>query len=125
MALPWDHRFQRAVLDVPSFGNHPLRVSLPGVGSGEAVRLMYRQQPEILSVLGYFDSAIAARHIRIPTLVGCAVFDPAVPPPGQFCVYNCLSAEKALFIRPASHFEYPLGNQVNEEFFQRSNLWFS
>jgi cephalosporin-C deacetylase len=29
MALPWDDRFQRAYLEVPSFGNHPLRVQMP------------------------------------------------------------------------------------------------
>jgi len=38
LALPWDERFHRAHLNVPSFGHHPLRLALPWVGSGEAVR---------------------------------------------------------------------------------------
>jgi cephalosporin-C deacetylase len=125
IALPWDHRFCKAVLDVPSFGNHPVRVKLPCVGSGEAVRLLYLQRPEVLSVLSYFDAAIAARHIHIPTLVGCALFDPAVPPPGQFSVFNCLSGPRRLFVRPASHFDYPQDTAMNEAFFTQANAWFS
>jgi cephalosporin-C deacetylase len=103
LAMPWDSRFVRAFLDVPSFGNHPLRVTLPCSGSGESVRLRYQTNPEILAVLQYFDSATAARHIRIPTLAACALYDPAVPPPGQFAVYNAIACEKALFIRQAAH----------------------
>ena len=29
LALPWDERFHRAHLNVPSFGHHPLRLTLP------------------------------------------------------------------------------------------------
>jgi cephalosporin-C deacetylase len=125
LALPWDDRFRKAVLDVPSFGNHPLRVTLPCVGSGEAVRLLYAKRPQIMSVLRYFDSAVAARHIRVPTLVGCALFDPAVPPPGQFAVFNCLGSAKSLFVRPAAHFDFPEGAKVDEDFFSTSDAWFS
>jgi len=66
LALPWDKRFRTAYLDVPSFGNHPLRVQLPSTGSGESVRLYYKRHPEVLEVLAYFDAATAARHIHIP-----------------------------------------------------------
>jgi cephalosporin-C deacetylase len=57
-------------------------------------------------VLQYFDSATAAGHIQIPTLVAAAVFDPAVPPPGQFAVHNCLAGPKDLFARQAAHFDW-------------------
>ena len=103
LMLPWDKRFQRAFLDVPSFGNHPLRVTLPCTGSGEAIRLRYRRHPEIMDVLQYFDAATAARHIRIPLFVAAALCDPAVPPPGQFAVYNALPDCKKLFVRQSGH----------------------
>ena len=38
MMLPWDARYQRAFLDYPSFGHHPIRLTLPCIGSGESVR---------------------------------------------------------------------------------------
>ena len=49
MALAWDPRFSRAYLCVPSFGNHPLRVCMPCVGSGEAVREYYSRHPEAMA----------------------------------------------------------------------------
>ena len=108
MALPWDSRIRRAHLGVPSFGNHPIRLQLSCVGSGEAVRRYAQQHPPIVDrVLPYFDSAIAAIRIRTPTLVAAALFDPAVPPPGQFSVFNALPAQpNQLFILTAGHFEY-------------------
>ena len=106
MALPWDARFNRAFLEVPSFGNHPLRLTMECNGSGEAVRLYHQRHPEVVEVLQYFDSATAALHTHIPTLVSAALFDPAVPPPGQFAVHNALAGRKGLFIRQAGHFPY-------------------
>ncbi|HMO27327.1 MAG TPA: acetylxylan esterase [Tepidisphaeraceae bacterium] len=106
LAMPWDARVRRVVLDVPSFGNHPLRLRLQCTGSGEAVRQLH-QQRDVLPVLRYFDAAVAARFMRQPTLVGCALFDPAVPPPGQFSVYNALTCRKQLIVRPGGHWEYP------------------
>ncbi|MDB6095499.1 MAG: Acetyl xylan esterase [Verrucomicrobia bacterium] len=107
LALPWDARFQKAHLGVPSFGHHPLRVTLPSVGSGEAIRTYARTHPGVLDVLRYFDAATAARHLRIPVQVVAAPFDPAVPPPGQFAVYNALSGPKELVIVEAAHFPHP------------------
>ncbi|BDI29858.1 deacetylase [Capsulimonas corticalis] len=125
LALPWDDRFQRAFLDVPSFGNHPLRVTLPCAGSGESVRRQYATRPEILETLRYFDAAVAATHLRIPTLAGCALFDPAVPPPGQFCVYNSLAGPKELFVHPAGHFPYREERHDARRLFQALENWFA
>ena len=124
LMLPWDDRIQRAFLDVPSFGNHPLRVTLPCVGSGEAVRLHYERNPEVLKVLAYFDAATAARHVWTPTMMGAALFDPAVPPPGQFAVYNALSGPKELFVRRAAHFSHPDEAAENKRLEARKKLWF-
>lgn len=122
LALPWDQRFQRAYLGVPSFGNHPLRVTMVSTGSGESVRRYYQKHPEVLNVLAYFDAATAARCIQIPVFVAAARADPSVPPPGQFSVYNALAGEKELFIRQVSHPDNPA---ENEQVFERLDHWFN
>ncbi|MDD5350618.1 MAG: acetylxylan esterase [Chthoniobacteraceae bacterium] len=120
MTLAWDERFVSGYLCVPSFGNHPLRVQCPCAGSGEAVRQYVQQHPETLEVLRYFDSASIARHIRIPVLCDCALFDPAVPPPGQFSVHNALGRPKELMVRQAGHFAHP--GEAAEEARSRARL---
>lgn len=108
LALPWEERVQRAHLAVPTFGNQPLRLQLPTVGSGHAVIEHHRRHPEHTQrTLAFFDSAIAARHLKIPVHCACARFDPAVAPPGQYAVYNNLAGPKALYEHTAGHFEYP------------------
>ncbi|WP_077058792.1 acetylxylan esterase [Streptomyces sp. MP131-18] len=107
LALPWDERFHGAALTVPSFGNHPLRLTLPCTGSGEAVRARHARDPAVAGVLRYFDAAVAASRIAVPVLVAAALFDPAVPPPGQFAVHNALGGPAKLFVLTAGHFDYP------------------
>lgn len=105
LALPWDARFRRASLDVPSFGHYPIRLSRRCSGSGEMVRQYLRSHPEVRPVLDYFDSAIAARRIRIPVHVGAAVRDPSVDPRGQFAVFHALGGPKRLTVRGSGHLE--------------------
>lgn len=107
LALPWDDRFAAAQLTVPTFGNQPLRLTLECLGSGESVRRYAASHPEVTDVLAYFDAATAARDITAPTLVGAALFDPSVPPPGQFAVYGALGGPRQLEVLTAGHFEYP------------------
>ncbi len=123
MAVPWDSRIKAAFFSVPSFGNHPLRVTLPCVGSGEAVRLRYLKDPAVLEVLAYFDAAVHAGRIEVPTMVGNALFDPAVPPPGQFAVYNALRCKKELFIRTSGHFGNPNDAKEEAEMRRRTLEW--
>jgi len=123
LALPWDDRFRKAFLEVPSFGNHPLRVQLQCVGSGEPVRSYYRRHPEVLDVLAYFDAATAARWIRIPVFVAPALFDPAVPPPGQFAVYNGMENSTELFVRQTGHFPSPSEEAEAREIEKRLYRW--
>lgn len=106
LALAWDGRFVAGHLCVPSFGNHDVRLGLPCTGSGESVRLHVAAHPEAREVLRYFDAAVAASRIRIPIHVAAAVFDPAVPPPGQFAVYHALGGPKRLFVMSAGHFDH-------------------
>jgi cephalosporin-C deacetylase len=113
LALPWDERFHRAHLNVPSFGHHPLRLALPCVGSGEAVRRYQQRTGRALATLRYFDAAVAAGHLRIPVHVAAARFDPAVPPPGQFAIYNALAGHRELFVLQAGHFDH--GGQAAED----------
>ncbi|MGZ0709365.1 acetylxylan esterase [Coraliomargarita sp. W4R53] len=126
LLLPWDPRFKKAFIDIPSFGNHPLRVNLPCVGSGSSVQDYYHDgHPEVLETLAYFDAATAAKHITIPVFVAAATFDPAVPPPGQFCVYNSLSAPKELFIRQAAHFDLSGNEHDDAAIDSRLLRWFA
>lgn len=107
LALPWEPRIARAHLRVPTFGHHPLRLRLPTLGSGAAVQAFAQHHRRVTEILAYYDAAIAARHIRQPTHVAAALFDPAVAPPGQFAIYNALPEPKALFVLTAGHFDYP------------------
>jgi Acetyl esterase (deacetylase) len=125
LLLPWDSRFKKAYLNIPSFGNHPLRVTLPCTGSGQSVQNYFQDgHPEILEVLQYFDSATAAQFIKIPVFVAAATFDPAVPPPGQFAVYNSLAGPKELFIRQAAHFELAGNEHDDAAIHSRLLRWF-
>lgn len=121
LAIPWEPRFRRAFLGVPSFGNHPLRLTLPCTGSGEGLRRNGGEKH--LPVLQYFDSATAAALIRIPTMVAAARFDPGVPPPGQFAVYNAIPAEKKLFIHQAAHFAWDGQAAEEGELFRQVRAW--
>lgn len=125
LALPWEPRFKKGFLDVPSFGNHPIRITLPCHGSGESVRHYHRKHPEVMKVLAYFDSATAARHIHIPVFVAAAVFDPAVPPPGQFAVYNALAGPRELYVREAAHFGHSGEEKEYREIHDRLKIFFS
>ncbi len=122
LAIPWDSRFRRAWLDVPSFGNHPLRLQIPCTGSGESVRLYHLEHPEIFEVLRYFDSANAASHFTIPVFVSAALRDPTVPPAGQFSVYNAIKSPRELFVRTAGH---PSTDEDNSRLFSLLDAWFS
>ncbi|MEU5646662.1 acetylxylan esterase [Streptomyces milbemycinicus] len=113
LALPWDDRFAAGQLTVPTFGNHPLRLTLDCVGSGAAVRRYHADHPEVVDVLGYFDAATAAGRLHKPVLVAAALFDPSVPPPGQFAVYNALAEAGELQVLEAGHFEYE-GTQAEQ-----------
>ena len=107
LATPWDDRIKRVWLDIPSFGNHPLRMQLPSGGSAASVRERWRRDPAVLDVLAYFDSATAARFATAPTLVTPAVLDPAVAPAGQFAVFNALPCEKRCVCRDWAHVDWP------------------
>lgn len=103
LAVPWDHRFRRAFLDVPSFGNHPIRLQTPCTGSGQAVRILHARKRGISEVLAYFDAAISARYFSTPVFVAAALEDPGVPPAGQFSVYQAIPGQKVLYPRISGH----------------------
>lgn len=114
LALPWDSRIQRAHFNVPSFGNHPLRLALPTWGSAASLQSYQREHGHILDTLRYYDAAVAARFIQVPVHVAAALADPMVAPPGQFSIYNALPGEKHLFILENGHADYPRkGEQEN------------
>jgi cephalosporin-C deacetylase len=78
---------------------------MPCTGSGESVRRYHAAHPEVIDVLRHFDAATAAARITIPVQVAAALFDPAVPPPGQFAVYNALPGPRDLVVLATGHVE--------------------
>lgn len=107
LGIPWDSRVEKAHLNVPTFGHQPLRLTLPTVGSGEAVRRYRLVHGHVTETLAYYDAASAAQSTGIPVHVAAALFDPVVAPPGQFAIYNALAGPKELFVLDAGHFDYP------------------
>ncbi|EIJ33693.1 acetylxylan esterase [Thiothrix nivea] len=125
LALPWDARIQRAHLNVPTFGNHPLRLQLPTVGSGAAVQRYQQQHGNVMDTLQYYDAASAAGFIRQPLHVAAALFDPTVAPPGQFAIYNALPESKSLFVLEAGHFNYPRQAEQERELLAELETFFA
>ena len=109
LALAFDDRVDRGHLVVPSFGNMPLWLTLPSVGSANAVQHYRRTHANVLDTLRLFDAATAAARIQKPMLVAVARFDPAVAPPCQFAVANALATSNSheTVILDAGHFDYP------------------
>lgn len=114
LAAPWDARVGRLHLQVPTFGHQALRLTLPSAGSGESVRAFQRQHGfHVMDTLAYYDAASAARYLEIPVFVAAALFDPVVPPPGQFAIFNAIAKPlKRLFVLQAGHFDHD--GQVQE-----------
>lgn len=126
LALPWDKRILKALLRVPSFGNHPIRLTLPCTGSGEAVRQRWLRNPEIQEdTLRWHDSAATIRHATQPVLFICALQDPSVPSPGQFSVWKAHGGPSRLIIAPAGHMRYPEEQDILREIDTEMDLFFS
>ena len=108
LAIPYDARIQRGHLVVPTFGDRPLWLTSPTVGSAQSVQIYQLQHGSMLEKLRLFDAASAAARITVPMLAAVAVFDPAVAPPCQFAVANALPRSKynEIFILDAGHFDY-------------------
>jgi len=106
LALPWDRRIARGHLRLPTFGHHPLRLILPSIGSSASVREFAKCHSNVITILQYYDAATAARFLRQPMHLAIAAFDPAVPPPGQFAIYNAIPGDKQICVLEAGHFDY-------------------
>lgn len=106
LMLPWEERVDRAELVWPTFGHHALRLRLPMTGSGAAIAAYEARHGDVMRTLVWYDAAAAARFVRRPVLAGLSLFDPAVPPPGQFAIYNALAGDKQLVTFAAGHFDY-------------------
>ena len=117
LAIPWDRRIARGHLSLPTFGHHPLRLTLPSVGSVAAVQNFHRDHPDVTETLAYYDAAATAQRISAPMLIAAALLDPMVPPPGQFAIYNALSTQsrKQLFTLSAGHIDYAAMQQEEHE----------
>jgi cephalosporin-C deacetylase len=108
LAIPFDRRIARGHLGLPTFGNMPLWLTLPTVGSGHAVQNYRKTHGEVFETLRFFDAATAATRIEVPMIIAVARFDPAVAPPCQFSVANALrtSNHHETVILDAGHYDY-------------------
>jgi len=106
LAIPFDPRIGRGHLVVPTFGDRQQWMTLPTVGSADAVQTYAKTHPEVLDTLKLFDAAVAAARITVPMLTAVALFDPSVAPPCQFAVANALPKYNEIFILDAGHFDY-------------------
>lgn len=109
LGIAFDPRIDRGHLEVPTFGNMPLWLMLPSIGSARAVQAYRKAHPDVIETMRFFDSASAASRIRQPMLMAVACFDPSVAPPCQFSVANALPPSNCneTVILDAGHFDYP------------------
>lgn len=123
LALPWDNRITAAAVHVPTFGDQPVRLTTPCVGSGEAVRLYAMSHPGVIDVLRFFDAATAAARITRPVIVGAARVDPMVPPAGQHAIYEALAGPRLLIETAGGHHDYPAVELCNNAFTAAARAW--
>ena len=114
LALPWDDRYIGATLIVPSFGQYDERLAVHCLGSGETVRDHVAAHPDAREALRWFDASSALGFARVPVRVEAALWDPYVPPPGQFGVANAARMLE-LAVLPAGHADYPGADEVTAE----------
>lgn len=120
LMLPWEPMFKSAELGQPTFGHHPIRLQCESVGSGEPVRRSVLENPRLKTTLSYFDSALAIQRVTRPTVFACSLFDPSVPPPGQFAVANAHPGPKWISTFSTGHFEYEYDSSEEERTHQQN-----
>ena len=126
LALAWESRISRGHLNIPSFGHQPLRLRFATNGSAHSVQQYYcTHKKQTLSVLRFYDAALAAKRITMPVHCACAKFDPCVAPPGQFAIYNALPGEKQLYTLDAGHHNYPDQAQQERELIHELDAFFA
>ena len=126
LALAFDDRIACGHLVVPTFGNMPLWLTLPSIGSAASVHGYCAAHPGVADTLRLFDAATAATRIAVPMLVAVARFDPVVAPPCQFSVANALptSNRHATVILDAGHVDYPGQEEEHALLSQEFRLFF-
>lgn len=125
LAMAQDKRIRRGHFNVPSFGDHRLRLRLKTTGSGESVQRFFRRHPKmLLNTIRYYDAANAASLISAPVHFALALKDPVVTPPGQFAIYNQTKAEKYLFVLDEGHGNYPTQHQQEQELLDELKVFF-
>ena len=126
LALAQDKRIAKAHFNVPTFGNHKLRLRIPTTGSGKSLQDFYRKEPyKLIRTIRYYDAAFAASAITVPVHFALALRDPMVTPPGQFAIYNQINSNKQLYVLDAGHDSYPTQEQQNKELMEEVKLFFT
>ncbi len=124
LATPWDERVDAVYFDVPTFGNHPVRLQTPCVGLGKALCDYYLKNPQILQTLQWYDAAATIACARQPLLCACGILDPIVPPVGQFAIWHAHRGPKRLLVMPAGHLDHPEVGIYAWEILDEVKQWF-
>lgn len=103
LMLPWEKRFTSAELGQVTFAHHPFRLRHECQGSGAAVRARWLEEPSIERTLRYYEACFSLRNLSIPVVFACALFDPAVPPPGQWAAANAHAGPSRISSFPTGH----------------------
>ena len=125
LAAPWDERIRRLHCQVPTFGHHPLRMTVPSWGSAKSLQDYNQRHPDVLATLAYYDAANAAQFMSRPTHIAAALLDPVVAPVGQFAIYNALKCERALYVLEQGHSDYTNSQLEQIELTQELTTFFS
>ena len=125
MAMAFDERFSAGHVEIATFGHHRLRLRLACIGSGHALTLYSREHPGVVDTLSYLDPAVAVQFLKRPVQHACALFDPLVPPPGQFAIYNAHAGPKRFCKLTAGHWDYPDYADERERLNRRIERFFS
>lgn len=125
LAAPWDKRIKKMHIQVPTFGNQPLRLDLPSLGSANAVQAFYQKHPFVVETLAFYDAAVAAEYLTVPIHIAAALADPYVAPPGQFSIYNNIKSDKQLYVLDKGHMDYPRYQQQQTELMSELSEFFS
>lgn len=116
IAMAQEKRVSKAHFNVPTFGDHRLRLRIKTWGSGLAIQQFFKNHPrKTLGTLRYYDAASAAEHISMPVHFALALKDPIVTPPGQFAIYNQVQSKKQLFVLDEGHNHYPNEEKQHRE----------
>jgi cephalosporin-C deacetylase-like acetyl esterase len=95
-----DNRVKALSLHVPAMCD--LTGVFHGRPTGWPHSLEHRLSPEVQRTVSYYDGALAAGLIEVPTIIGVSLLDEACPPTTVWAAYNSLAGPKRIEVFPGA-----------------------